>query len=89
MLASQHAQIRCQQRGIAPFVIDLLFQFGSRVPTGDGTEKLFFDKKSRKHVMAYTGGRIKNSDEGLNVYAIVNGNRVITTGYRLKKINRH
>lgn len=89
MQASQHAQIRCQQRGIAPFVIDLLLQFGARVPAGESTEKLFFDKRSRKHVMSYTGGRIKATDENLNVYAIVNGSKVITTGHRQKKINRH
>lgn len=39
--ASQHAQIRCQQRGIAPFEIDLLLQFGARVPAEGSTEKLF------------------------------------------------
>lgn len=89
MNLSHHAQVRCQQRGIAPFIIDLLIQFGAREPAGDSAEKIFFDKRSRKYVMSYTGGRIKANDEGLNVFAIVNGTQVITTGHRLKKINRH
>lgn len=89
MRLSRHAQIRCQQRGISPFVIDLLFKFGASEPAGDKTEKLFFDKRSRKHVASYTGGRIKATDEDLDVYAIVSGPKIITTGHRLKKIHRH
>lgn len=89
MRLSQHAQIRSQQRGISPFVIDLLFKFGVSEPAGGQTERLFFDKRSRKRVASYTGGRIKATDEGLDVYAIVAGPKVITTGHRLKKIHRH
>ena len=59
MQLSQHAKIRCQQRGIVPFMVDLLYQFGSSLPAGDGTEKLYFDKHGRKKVETYTGGLIK------------------------------
>lgn len=70
-------------------VIDLLFKYGVSEPAGGGAEKLFFDKRSRKHVVSYTGGRIKATDEDLDVYAIVEGSKIITTGHRLKKIHRH
>lgn len=70
-------------------VIDLLFKYGVSEPAGDGTEKLFFDKRSRKNVVSYTGGRIKATDQALDVYVIVTGAKVITTGHRLKKIHRH
>jgi len=86
---SQHAKIRSQQRGIPPFVLHLLLQFGARVPAGKSAEKFFFDRRARKHVASYTGGRIKASDEALDVYAIVSGPTIVTTGHRLKKVNRH
>ena len=88
MILSQHAKIRCQQRGIGPFMVDLLYQFGSSLPAGGGTEKLFFDKQSRKKVEEFTGGRIKAKEAKLNIYAIVDGSIVITMGHRTKK-NHH
>lgn len=88
MILSQHAKIRCQQRGIGPFMVDLLFQFGSSLPAGGGTEKLFFDKQSRKKVEKFTAGRIKANDSSLDIYAIVGDGLVITTGHRTKK-NHH
>lgn len=88
MNLSNHAQTRCQQRGISPFVIDLLLKFGASEPAGSSAEKLFFDKRSRRHVVSYTGGRIKATDDDLDIYVVVTGSKVITAGHRLKKINR-
>lgn len=89
MQLSQHAKIRCQQRGIVPFMVDLLYQFGSSLPAGDGTEKLYFDKHGRKKVETYTGGLIKAKASELDIYAIVEGDLVITTGHRTKKNHHH
>lgn len=39
-----HAKKRIQQRGVAPFILDLLTDFGARVPAGDGAEICYFDR---------------------------------------------
>lgn len=88
MELSQHAARRGQQRAIPPMIVDLLLRFGAAEPAGGNTEKLFFDKRARRHVATYTGGCIRAIDESLNAYIIVSGQMVVTTGYRLKKINR-
>ena len=83
-----HSQIRAQQRGIPPLIIDLLMQFGAREPAGNGTEAVYFDKQARKRLQTYSGGLMGKLNDALDVYAIVNGNDVVTVGPRYKRINR-
>lgn len=90
MIASKHAKIRSQQRGIAPLVIDLLLKFGSEEPAGDGASKIFFDKRARRRVKNYAGPLATVIDDYLDVYAVVGAdNTLITTAHRLKRIHRH
>ena len=87
---THHSQVRAQQRGIPPLMIDLLLQFGASEPTGSGVAKMFFDKPSRKRVAAYAGALAPLLDEHLDVYAVVSPDmKVITVGYRLERIRRH
>ncbi|MFA5914683.1 MAG: hypothetical protein WC830_14110 [Burkholderiales bacterium] len=85
---TQHSQIRAQQRGIPPLIIDLLIQFGVREPAGDGTEAIYFDKRAKKQLQAYSGGLMGKLSDALDVYAIVIGDKVVTIGPRYKRINR-
>lgn len=55
MAYTQHAQIRAQQRGIPPILIDLLLRFGAHEKAGDGTQTYFFDKTARRQVRSYAG----------------------------------
>lgn len=87
MKTSAHANIRSQQRGIPPLVIDLLMQFGTREHDLRGAEVLYFDRRSRKKLEAYAGGLIGKLNEHLDAYAIVSGGKVITVGARYKRIN--
>jgi len=87
---TQHAARRCQQRGLPPIVIDLLMQFGSSEPAGDGAVKVFIDKAARKRLKAYAGALVNKLEEHLDVYAVVGSNgQLITAAHRTERIRRH
>lgn len=87
---THHSQVRAQQRGIPPLMVDLLLQFGTSEPTGTGVAKIFFDKPSRKRVAAYAGALAPLLAEHFDVYAVVSTDMtVITVGHRLERIRRH
>lgn len=89
MNATKHAAVRCQQRGVSRFVIDLLMRFGQREHDHKGAEIVFFDRRAKKAVETYTGGSIGKLSEQMDSYAVVSGGCVITVGTRYKKINCH
>jgi len=92
MISTKHAQIRQQQRGIPPFVIDCLLELGATEHThGDGVEILYFDKAARKRLSHYLGGGsiFSHAEEYLDTYAVVASGKVITVGHRYNRINRH
>jgi len=89
MMKSVHAQVRSQQRGIPPMIVDLLMQFGTRISSGDGTEICYFDRRARKHIQTYAGGLFSRLNEQLDAYAVVSGKKVVTVGTRYKKLNRN
>lgn len=85
---TKHAEIRCQQRGIPPFVVDLLLQFG-RQEYSSGAEIIRFDRKSRKAIRRYTGGVMpKNFDKYDNAYVVFRDGHVLTAGHRYKAVKR-
>ena len=89
MNATAHANIRCQQRGIPPLVVDLLLQFGCREHDHSGAEIFYFDRRSKKRIESYAGGPISKLSEHLDSYAVVAAGVVITVGARCKRINHH
>lgn len=89
MNATTHAAIRCQQRGVSLFVIDLLLRFGRREHDHAGAEIIFFDRRAKREVESYTGGSIGKLSEQMDSYAVVSDGCVLTVGVRYKKINRH
>lgn len=86
---SQHAKKRSQQRGITPFIVDLLLEFGSHESDGDGAEIYFFDRKSKKRIHSYAGTLVNKINEQLDAYIVVAGGTVVTVGKRTKHINHH
>lgn len=88
MHSTSHAQIRCQQRGIPPLVIDLLLRFGSREHDHQGAEIVFFDQRARKKIKHYAGGLIGKLSEHFDSYAVVAGGHIVTAGTRYKRVNR-
>jgi hypothetical protein len=90
MKYSHHANKRAQQRAIPPMLIDLLIQFGQQEKSGDGTAKVFFDKRARKRLRAYAGPLAGLLEQHLDVYAVVAPDQqVITVAHRQERISRH
>lgn len=89
-MMTKHAQIRSQQRGIPPVMVDLLLQFGVTESAGDGANKMFFDKSARRKVESYFGPLAPLINQHLDLYAVVGADdQVITVGHRLERIRRH
>ncbi len=84
-----HANVRSQQRGIPPIVVDLLFQFGHRQHDHAGAEIVYFDRRSRKRLESYAGGLISKLSEHLDSYAVVADGKIVTVGTRFKRINHN
>lgn len=90
MNMTHHAHVRSQQRGIPPFLIDLLWQFGKSEPAGRGSSKMYFDKAARRRIQAYFGPLASLIDEHLNVYAVVGeDSHIITIAHLTERIHRH
>jgi len=89
MHITQHASTRQQQRGIPTLVIDLLVNYGAVERAGAGAASYYFDKASRRQVLAYAGPLSRAIEQYLDYYAIVGDDgRVITVAPRLKR-TRH
>lgn len=89
MIMTQHARIRGQQRAISPMLVDLLLQFGTYEHSGNGTSKYFFDKSSRRKLLAHAGPLAKGLEEHLDLYAVVSSDcSVITVAHRTERIRR-
>lgn len=86
-MTTYHADVRAQQRGVPPFILDLLLEFGSREHDARGAEIVFFDRRAKKHVEKYTGGLLSKLNEHLDAYAVLSEGKIITVGPRIKRIN--
>ena len=90
MNMSQHANLRSQQRAISPMLVDLLIQFGTSEPAGNGASKVFFDKAARRRVKSYAGPLAGLLNEHLDVYAVISSeDQVITAAHLTERIRRH
>lgn len=82
-----HSEVRGQQRGVPPIIVDLLLQFGVREHDASGGEILYFDKRSKKKVEIYAGGLFGKLNEHMDAYAVIASGKLITVGSRFKRIN--
>lgn len=90
MKLTKHASSRLQQRGIPPIVVDLLQRYGAVERAGKGAVTYYFDKSSRRKVMAYAGPLGRALEEFLDYYAVVaDDGSVITAAPRLGKVRHH
>lgn len=87
MKNTMHSEIRQQQRGVPPIIVDLLIKFGNREHDARGGEVLYFDKKSKKKVETYVGGLFGKLNEHMDAYAVIASGKLITVGSRYKRIN--
>ena len=90
VMLTKHAASRMQQRGLARLQLDLLLDFGTREPAGDGAVKVFMDRAARKRLRAYAGPLSAKCLEHLDVYAIVSPEgQVVTAAHRIERVRRH
>jgi hypothetical protein len=83
---SQHASVRCQQRGIPPLIREWLQEFGSEVVC-HGATKRYFDHRAKKRLAAAVGAQVVDRLGGLlNVYVVEGAERVITAGHRTRRM---
>lgn len=85
---SKHAEVRSQQRGIPPLIINLLKVFGEKTHDNNGAVILHFTKKSKRRLEKAVGREvICRLSEWLDSYAVqsLDGN-LITVGKRYKRI---
>lgn len=87
MKNTMHSEIRQQQRGVPPIIVDLLIRFGNREHDARGGEVLYFDKKSKKKVETYVGGLFGKLNEHMDAYAVIASGKLVTVGSSYKRIN--
>lgn len=72
LLVTEHARKRCQQRGINPDVVDVLYRYGRRRRSRQGGISYAMDKESRIRARRSIGDAAYRQLEGdLNCYIIV------------------
>lgn len=80
---TKHAKDRMQQRGLGPFVVNLLLDYGTEEHDGKGAVRRFFDKKARRSVKRALGHQVfRRVDDLLDAYLIEKDGKIITVGWR-------
>jgi len=90
-LISRHAEIRAQQRGIPPFIDQLLDLYGSEQYDGHGGVVLYLDKSSIRRMERDMGREpVRRLSTWRNAYKVKSSidGRTITTGICSERIWR-
>ena len=89
-IMTTHAQSRLQQRGIAPEILPLLFEFGSSMHDHRGAEVLYLTGYGRTRMRKAAGSaKFKQLESSLDTYAVIGSDgQVITVGHRTRRIHR-
>lgn len=90
MSNTRHAEIRMQQRGIPPLIIQWLEVFGDEHHDHHGSVVLHFSKQSRRRLERHVGREpLRRLSEWMNAYAVIGGDGLlITTGKRWKRVRQ-
>jgi Domain of unknown function (DUF4258) len=85
-----HAAARMQQRGIRPEALEALLAFGRvRHLHEDGSEIIYFDKKTRARLARAKPDAAREAAKLTRTYAIMGSTGVvITVGHRYRRIRR-
>jgi len=86
---TDHALSRKQQRAIPPLIVQWLFEYGATQYDHHGGVVHYFDKQARK-VLAHDVGNliVDQLRRFLDAYLVARDDRIITVGYRYKRLNR-
>lgn len=88
-MLTKHARLRCQQRSIPPFAIDLYEKYGV-CARHRGADVLYMDKAAHKRMERDFGGprALRMIEPLLGGYAVVENGRVITIAHRTGRMKR-
>lgn len=90
-ITSRHAAIRAQQRGIPPFIDQLLDLYGKEQFDGHGGVVSYFDKGSIRRMERDMGREpVRRLSTWRNAYKVKSSHdgNTITTGFRNERIRR-
>jgi hypothetical protein len=80
---TKHAKSRMQQRGLSPFIVDLLVLYGDEEHDGRGGVRYYFTKKSSKRLRQDLGNPVyKKIKHFLDAYAAECDGHIVTVGWR-------
>jgi hypothetical protein len=87
---TDHANVRCRQRGLSRQVLEWLDEFGARASAAQNAELVFFDKTARRRLEQSIGRTVMRHVEPLlGAYMVqAEDGRVITTGWRCGRVQR-
>jgi hypothetical protein len=86
---TRHANIRIQQRGVPPLILEWLLDFGA-CEVKHGARRRFFDKRSRRQLAQRFGSQIVDRlGDLLNCYLVEDDGRLVTAGHRTKRVRRN
>lgn len=88
MNISCHAELRMNQRGITPLMIDLLKEFGA-VQYHGGSEVLTPNKAYKRELKKYCGSKIAQVVlAGHPPYIVINEDTLVTTARKTKRFKK-
>lgn len=87
-ISTRHAQVRCQQRGISPDLLELLLEHGAERHLGDGSTIISLPRRRRERIRrCLTRTAFAAVSSHLDVYAIFNSTGTLTTvGHRFRPL---
>lgn len=91
MGSTHHADVRAQQRGIPPLILQWLDEFGEEVYVGNGAVKCYFSARSiRRMEQAFGRKPVQLMRRYLNSYKVESSSSgvTITTGRRTSRVRR-
>lgn len=84
-----HAEVRMQQRGIRPHVLDCVLEFGAVLHDHRGGRIVYLDRRGCRHAVRAGAVRRPDAEAWRGVYAVLAPDgRVATVGRRYKRIRR-
>lgn len=86
---TKHAQIRMQQRGVPPLIVDWLLDYGKCEHIGKGAVSHYLDKKARRTLERKVGREIiRRTEDLLDYYLIEKNGRVTTVAKRYRRLKK-
>lgn len=79
MRYTRHVRERAQERGIPQSIVDLVFEYGTVEPEGDGLDKARLRPSDKKAAARQLHRKLQLLDKASDVVVIVDGNKAVTT----------